>query len=107
MLTSYHKEKIYMPTLYQLTGHQSRDAPLSVSGLDRHFQSSRLDYTARVDYLLANTHITAFSEDENATLISATDMHNRDPDQVIVRVDREKEWPTDRSYRNMKDKPEI
>ncbi|MDH3637793.1 MAG: cadherin-like beta sandwich domain-containing protein [Gammaproteobacteria bacterium] len=44
---------------------------LSFGQLDQLFQSSQLDYTASVNYLVSSLQITAFSEDENASLTIA------------------------------------
>jgi hypothetical protein len=43
---------------------------LSTGQMDQLFQSSQLNYTASVNYLVSGLHITAFSEDENASLIT-------------------------------------
>lgn len=37
-----------------------------------------------------------------ATLITEADKNNPDPDQVIIRVNGEKVWPTDKKYKDMK-----
>ncbi|MES9942244.1 MAG: cadherin-like beta sandwich domain-containing protein [Candidatus Thiodiazotropha sp. 6PLUC2] len=44
------------------------DIRLSVSELDQVFQSSLLDYTATVNFLSTGLRITAFTEDENASM---------------------------------------